>query len=144
LARNTEVNLSLSLIQKLNSVMLQPTVAAAVLLSAILSGAAHAQSGNAKAGEAAFDVCGSCHTTEPDAGNEIGPNLFGVVGRKAGAVSDFTYSPALKASGIVWTDETLSQWLSDPAKTVPGTSMGFPGMTKEKVRDLIAYLKTLK
>jgi cytochrome c len=120
-------------------------VTAALLSCAIISRPAQAQSGDAKAGEAAFDVCGTCHNTEKDGGNDVGPNLFGVVGRKAASVPDFDYSTPLKVSGLTWTDETLSEWLADPAKLVPGTSMGVPGITsKDKIRDLIAYLNTLR
>ena len=115
------------------------------LVGALLGcGSVRAQSGDAKAGEAVFDVCGSCHTTEKNAGNEVGPNLFGVFGRKAGALPDYTYSPALKSSGITWTDAQLAEWLAGPTKMVPGTTMGFPGMNKTQVQDLVAYLKTLK
>jgi cytochrome c len=120
-------------------------VAAVLLASVIVSRPAKAESGDAKSGEAAFDVCGTCHNTEKDGGNDAGPNLFGVVGRKAASVAGFDYSAPLKASGITWTNETLSEWLADPAKMVPGTSMGVPGVTsKDKIRDLIAYLDTLK
>lgn len=120
-------------------------VNAALLSCAIISWPAHAESGDAKAGEVAFDVCTTCHSTEKDAGNDVGPNLFGVVGRKSASAPNFDYSAPLKASGITWTNERLSEWLADPVKMVPGTSMGFPGITsKDKIRDLIAYMDTLK
>jgi cytochrome c len=75
----------------------------------------------------------------------VGPNLFGVAGRKAASLPGFNYSGPLKASGITWTDDKLAEWVSGPAKMVPGTKMAFPGITaKGQVRDVVAYLNTLK
>jgi cytochrome c len=70
---------------------------------------------------AAYKVhCSSCHNLER---NGIGPNHRGIFGKKAGSVAGYSYSPALKNSGIVWDRETLDKWLQGPRKLVPGTKM---------------------
>ncbi len=66
--------------------------------------------------------CAGCHSVAPGAGAMVGPNLAGVVGRKA-ASAKFTYSPALKASKLVWNRATLDRFLTAPMKLVPGTRM---------------------
>ena len=96
--------------------------------------------GDAAAGRKVFRKCQACHSL--DAGrNTIGPSLSGIVGRKAGTVSGFNYSPALQEANIAWTAQTLALYLSDPQKTVPGNRMPFPGLKSEHDRDdVIAYL----
>ncbi len=103
---------------------------------------AHAQ--DAAAGAIVFNaVCHLCHEVV-EGKNRVGPSLYGVVGRRAGTMPDFTYSPVLKASGITWNDDMLGKWISAPQNVVPGTRMTFAGLKDEKKRrDLIAYLKTL-
>ena len=83
--------------------------------------------------------CGSCHELE---GVKVGPPLGGVVGRRAGGVAAFAYSPALAHSGIVWTEQALGRWLANPQGLVPGALM--PASVPDEVvrRDIIAYLKT--
>ena len=66
------------------------------------------------------DRCAMCHSGDPMG---QGPSLSGVVGRKAGSVAGFAYSPALKASGLVWTKANLDRFLADPQKAVPGGAM---------------------
>jgi cytochrome c len=126
--------------------MRYPVSAAAVLLSCVaFSSFAYAQEGDPALGKTVFQRCAICHKAEKDAGNGLGPNLFGIVGRKSATVPGFEYSGPLKASGITWTDDKLAQWVAGPAKMVPGTKMAFPGITsKGEIRNLIAYLKTLK
>ena len=68
-----------------------------------------------------------CHTLNKSGGNRVGPNLFGVFSRKAGAVPGFAYSDAMKQSGIVWDDATLSKYLRDPKNRCPATGCPFPG-----------------
>ena len=119
-------------------------VAAAILLSCGIN-LACAQTGDPAAGKAAFQQCAICHKPDKGAGNGLGPNLFGIAGRKAGSLPDFEYSGPMKASGITWTDDKLTQWVAGPAKMVPGTKMAFPGITsKATQRDVVAYLDTLK
>lgn len=96
-----------------------------------------------EAGRKVFEVCAVCHA--PEAPTKTGPDLRGVIGRKAGSVSGFRYSRALKSAGIVWTDATLDTFLAEPQAALPGNAMPFPGLPDAKQRlDLIAYLKTLK
>jgi cytochrome c len=126
--------------------MRYPVFAAATLLACAVSTFAHAQdAGDAVAGKAVFARCAICHKVAKDAGNGLGPNLFGVVGRKSASLAGFEYSGPLKASGITWTDEKLSAWVAGPAKMVPGTKMAFPGITsKADIRNVVAYLDSLK
>ena len=72
------------------------------------------------------------------------PKLEGLFGRPAGSISDFQqYTPELKTSGIVWTDETLDAYLSDPNKLVPGTTMAAFGRVADAKdrKELIAYMR---
>jgi cytochrome c len=98
--------------------------------------------GDAAKGETAFAACKTCHVVEPGV-NRIGPSLHAVVGRAAGTVPGYTYSPANKNSGITWTPEKLFQYLENPRRVVPGTKMVFPGIPDPQKRaDVIAYLGT--
>jgi nitrite reductase (NO-forming) len=102
--------------------------------------AASSAGGDATAGRQVYRKCQACHSMEPGK-NILGPSLAGVMGRKAGAVEGFNYSPALKQSGITWDAKTLDAYLKDPAKTVPGNRMPFPGLKTDHDRaDVIAYL----
>jgi cytochrome c len=113
-------------------------VAAALLVAA--AGSVHAQ--DAAAGEKDFLVCRACHQIGPGAKIAVGPVLNGVVGRKAGTYPDYTYSPANRDSGIVWTPEELDRYLESPQAVVPHTKMIFPGLKDEQKRkDVIAYLE---
>jgi cytochrome c len=98
--------------------------------------------GNAANGEKLFTVCKTCHVAEKGV-NRVGPSLWGVVGRKAGSIEGFKYSPANKNSGIIWTEDNLFAYLAAPQKFLPGTYMAYAGMKPPQDRaDLIAYLKT--
>jgi cytochrome c len=100
-----------------------------------------ALSDDAAAGAVVFKKCMVCHAIGPDAVNKIGPELNGVVGRAAGSVPSYNYSQANKSSGIVWSEEVLSQYLRDPRGVVPGTKMTFPGLkSDEDIGNVIAYL----
>lgn len=92
----------------------------------------------------AFGPCSVCHSAEPGK-TLIGPSLFGVVGRAAGSVEGYAYSPAMKSSGITWTAETLDAFITSPHSVVAGTKMAYPGLhDAEKRADVIRYLETLK
>jgi cytochrome c2 len=109
----------------------------------VMTGAAHAD-GDPARGEQRFVDCAACHAPQPGIAN-VGPSLAGVFGRKAGALADFRYSPALKRSGITWTPETLDTFLADPQKAVPNNRMPYAGMPAAADRaDLIAYLLKAK
>jgi len=114
------------------------------LVGLVAAGAAQA-AGNATAGAQVFVRCAMCHSNAKGEGNKIGPNLFGVVGRRAGTAADFSYSAAMKNAGFVWTNAKLDAYIAAPAKVVPGNKMMFPGIAQASQRaDLIAYLDTLK
>jgi cytochrome c len=104
-----------------------------------------AQSASPSAGAATFRLnCSPCHTKEPGH-NSIGPSLYGVVGRRAASLPTYSYSPAMKQSEIVWTEENIANFLSSPGARVPGTKMTFAGISEADRRDdLVAYLKTLQ
>jgi len=117
------------------------TLAATVLLA----GGPALAVGNAAKGAAVFQRCALCHNADKGGGNGLGPNLFGVAGRKAASLPNFPYSPALKSSRIVWTNNKLRAWVSGPARVVPGTRMTFAGLSDPKqADDVIAYLNTKK
>jgi cytochrome c len=97
--------------------------------------------GDAARGEKKFEECAACHKIAPGEDN-VGPSLHGVFGRKAGTLTDFRYSPALKRSGITWTPQTLDTFLADPQKVVPANRMPYAGLADASDRtDLIAYLQ---
>ncbi len=107
------------------------------------SGAAAAQTGDEAKGERAFkQLCTTCHTVDKGGKSVVGPNLWGFLGRKAGAAEGFAFSDAMKGSGIVWDEQTLSEYLKDPKGRIPGNKMVFVGVKRpDQMADLIAYLK---
>ena len=126
--------------------VLTASIAAAGFVLVIEGAQAAAPKGDAKSGQAVFmDNCGVCHTAEKGAANKIGPNLFGVVGRKSATAPAYMYSPAMMKAGLTWDVPTLEVYLMGPQKKVPGTKMGFPGFSDpQDEADVIAYLVTLK
>ncbi len=119
---------------------------AAFVLALALSPTPALAEGDAVAGKKVFKKCKVCHATKAGK-KKVGPSLFAIVGRKAGA-EKFKYSKALKAKaagGLVWDEANLEQWLKKPKAFVPKTKMAFPGLKKAKDRsNVIAYLKTIK
>jgi cytochrome c len=114
---------------------LRPLAAVAVWLLAGSAGAV----GDPRAGEVVYERCAACHSLAYD---RAGPRHCGLVGRRAGSVAGFDYSEAMKRSGLVWNASTLDRFLADPARAVPGTSMGYDGVKDRKERaDLVAYLE---
>jgi cytochrome c len=97
------------------------------------------------AGEAVFrSRCAMCHSVERDQ-VRVGPSLAGVVGRAAGSVPSFRYSPAMRAAARTWTPETLDAFLTVPVRAVPRTIMVSGGVADLTQRtDLISYLETLQ
>ena len=111
-----------------------------VALAAAAAGAARAD-GDPARGEQRFGDCVACHSTERDV-NGVGSSLHGVFERKAGELTDFRYSPALRRSGITWTAQALDSFIADPQKMVPANRMPYGGMPDAGDRaDLIAYLQ---
>ncbi len=116
-------------------------LACAALLELGLASAADTES----PGKIAFNTyCRTCHSwIKGD--NRLGPSLYGVVGRKAGTAPGYTnYSPSMKDSGIVWTEDMINKWITDPYKILPNTNMKpFPGIADAATREkIIAFLKS--
>jgi cytochrome c len=110
---------------------------------ALLATSAHAA--DPANGKSIFARCAICHTVQKGGPNGLGPNLFGVVGRKSASAPGFMYSGAMQHSGITWTNDKLKAWIAAPARLVPGTKMAFAGISNpSQVDDVIAYLGTLK
>jgi cytochrome c len=100
---------------------------------------------DAATGARVFRQCASCHQVGVHAHGGFGPQLNGLFGRRAGSTPDFAYSDAMKASGIVWDERTLSAFLRDPGKLVPGTRMRFWGIGDDnEIVALLAYLRTFQ
>ena len=113
---------------------------------ALLAGSRVSAQGDPAAGQTVFNQkCATCHSVTPDMAHGLqGPNLVGVAGRAAAAAPGWDFSAALKESKLIWTDENLHQWLTDPPALVPKTEMTLKIPSRLEREDLIGYLKTLK
>ncbi len=109
----------------------------------ILMAASPASAGDAENGRQLYVKCERCHSLDPNGPQEDGPHLYGIFGREAGTLESYTgYSEAMKASDVVWTEETLDEYIKKPKAFIKGTNMRFRKMGKEQDRqDLIAFLK---
>lgn len=97
--------------------------------------------GDPARGQSLYQACMGCHSLDD---NDVGPKHRGVVGRRAGTVSAYAYSSALKASGLTWDPANLDRWLTNPQALVPGTKMYFSIASAQSRADLIAYLAQQK
>jgi cytochrome c len=117
--------------------------AAAVVLAVAISALAETAwagglTGDAARGETLYEACQDCHSLDK---NDVGPRHRGVFGRKAASLPDYDYSDALKSANIVWNEETLDKWLTDPQAVAPGAKMFFHLDNPQDRADVIAYLK---
>lgn len=121
------------------------STAFAILMLAGLFSKASALEGDPGRGERVFQLCYACHSVQPEERNLPGPNLHGVLGRRAAALEEFGYSEAMRAKaadGLVWTEQALDRYLADPEAMAPGTLMAVNGIKDPRKRaDVIAYLK---
>jgi cytochrome c len=118
--------------------------AAAAALAAAAASAGTAPSphaGDVAHGRVIYQICMGCHSVDED---DVGPRHRGVVGRLAGTVPGYAYSPALKSSHIVWNRDTLDRWLANPQALVPGAKMFFAMPGAQDRADVIAYLAELR
>lgn len=109
----------------------------ALLLAALAASPALA-AGDPERGASVYEGCQDCHSLDK---NDVGPRHRGVFGRKAGSLSDFAYSPALKGAGFVWDERTLDQWLTDPQAFLPGARMFYHLASPQDRADVIAFLR---
>ena len=130
--------------------MLVAMAGLSLLASSLTSEAAVAQtspvktaalSGDPARGETLYQGCMDCHSIDK---NDVGQMHRGVVGRRAGTVAGYAYSPALKKSGLTWDEPTLDRWLIDPGALVPETKMFYAVESPQDRADIIAYLKQKK
>ena len=110
----------------------------ALSVPAVLAAPAASAAPEATRGEQIYARCLACHALAFD---RVGPRHCGLLGRQAGSVAGFAYTPAMKTSRLVWNAETLDRFLENPMQLVPGTAMTYAGVPDRQDRaDLIAYL----
>lgn len=114
-------------------------------LALICAAPALASAQDAAQGRTVFQAnCAVCHMAASNGRSMIGPNLFGVVGRRAGSVAGFAYSPAMQHANMTWTAAQLLAFVQAPAHVMPGTRMPFAGLhNPQQAAALVAYLNTL-
>ena len=116
-------------------------IVAAICVAGASLAAVTALQGDPVRGKALYQGCTGCHSVDD---NDLGPRHRGVVGRRAGSIEDYSYSPALKNSGLTWDEATLDRWLTNPSALVPGTKMFFKLDAAQDRADVISYLASLK
>ena len=130
-----------------NGARSRATAAVAALCGVVATGLSHADSasvglqGDPAHGKTVYQVCMACHSLDED---DVGPRHRGVVGRRAGSVPGYAYSPALKSSDLVWDSNNLDRWLTNPQALVPGAKMFFAMPSAQDRADVIAYLRVQK
>ena len=126
--------------------MRQLTMALAAALAIAPIGFAQAQ--DAAAGQRVFNTCRACHTINEGGRAGVGPNLWGIVGRRAATFEGFRYSANMRTlgeGGHVWTEENLRRYIANPKDVAPQGSMSYPGLRNEQqMNDLIAFLTAQK
>jgi cytochrome c len=115
-------------------------------LAMLAPDSARASEADAAAGKTVFQrQCATCHIDAAEGPRRLGPTLFGLIGRKTGAVEGFRYTEANRNAGFAWTPEKLEEYLRNPRALIPGTNMAFAGIRSDKDRaDVVEYIKGLK
>ena len=130
----------------MNATQRAPVVTTAMVMGALGTAVLGAISVAHADGETDFNThCRTCHS--PKAGdNRLGPSLHGIVGKKAGTVAGYRYSPAFQSSEVIWTEATLDAFIADPNAVFSGSNMAtFPGIDAAALRQrIITYLATLR
>ena len=129
----------------MNRPAFRTTVFSTLVLLASFTPALAAE-GQSDDGQVAYNnACRTCHSFKPD-DNRLGPTLHGIIGRKAGSIEGFAFSPSMKASGITWDEANLDKFITDPNAVVSGNKMQpFGGVAEASERTkIVNYLKTLK
>ena len=117
-------------------------VFACAALSAAQAFSSQALAADGKRGKMLYESrCIGCHSIDE---NRVGPAHRGVFGRKAGSAQGFDFSPALRASRVIWNERTLDRWLINPEAAIPGQKMGFAVPEAADRADIIEYLRTAK
>jgi cytochrome c len=119
----------------------------AAALATLALSASPGQAADVAKGEVAFvRQCAICHTIDKGGENRLGPNLFGIVGKRAGTVPGFKYTNAFRNTATFeWSEGLLGPWIALPAVMVPGTAMGvFPGVSDRDKDDIVAYVAAQK
>ena len=123
-----------------------PLAIGAALIALAAATSASAAADSLSSGKAVFaSQCSTCHSNARNGPVILGPPLYGVVGRKAGTVSGFSYSTAMRSAGFVWTPDRLRAYLPGPRDYLPGVRMTYAGLKNPtQLEALIAYLDSLK
>jgi cytochrome c len=118
-------------------------VAIATLLTGLSGGSAGADDAADPAAAQFKKSCGTCHTVDPAGAPRQGPNLHHVVGRPAGSLPNFKYSPAFQKakSGITWTPEMIDKWITNPQQVIPGAVMLYHQDDPDKRQLIIKFLQ---
>jgi len=121
-----------------------PAIACAGALALLLSAPSSLaqQPASDEAGHQAFNnSCRTCHSMK-EGDNRLGPNLNKIVGRKAGALPNYNYSPSMKDAGLVWDQDKLTRFMVKPDEVVSGHKMQpYGGISAEEAGKVFAYLK---
>ncbi|MHC2625856.1 cytochrome c [Bradyrhizobium huanghuaihaiense] len=119
------------------------TIVSAAALTSLVSATASAQqpSSDAAAQQAFNNACRTCHSVK-EGDNRLGPNLNKIVGRKAGALPDYNYSPSMKDAGFAWDQDKLTRFMVKPDEVVSGNKMQpYGGISAEEAGKIVAYLQ---
>lgn len=120
-------------------------ILAALLAFSAAPAFAQDAAGNAEAGQRVFNQCRACHSINQGGRAMVGPNVFGIVGRRAGSFEGFRYSRPMHEKheqNFVWNLDNLRAYIRNPRDVAPGGSMSFPGLCNEQqLNDLLAYLQ---